>query len=216
MSFLSSSNSQALASKLLSTPRSEYARARRQLNTKLQHLLTTLDSEAIERIRDEFAAVGFVSLPDFVRVMRDNIAWQSHGGSGGSGGHHGGDGSAGGVGVGGGGIVVPHSASRQHPQPSSSSSQRPSGRGGAGGASGHGDPHQQAAAGMAGAVAGRSGSISGGSAGMTESEFVQAVIELFHAVDVNGGQSIKFDDFLSTISTLLFFQLDQSSFHLEL
>lgn len=35
--------------------------------------------------------------------------------------------------------------------------------------------------------------------GMTESEFVQAAVEFFQSVDVNGGQAIKFDDFLSAI-----------------
>jgi hypothetical protein len=133
------------------TPRTEYARARRQLNTKLQNVLTTLDSDAIERIRNEFTEVmetqHQLSLPEFVRVLKENIAWQA-----------------------------PVSAS-------SSSSAHPSHR-----------PHQEPPS------AGRSSGASHHSAHMTEQEFVQAVIELYHAVDVNGAHAIKFDDFLSTIS----------------
>jgi hypothetical protein len=152
------SSAQAVA-----TPRSSFALHKRQLDSKLQHLLTALDDATIDLIRAEFAALGFVvALPDFIQVLRRILPWQ---------------------------VPAAPVASALDTIDESGTELALSDE--------NVKPVAQA------------------SSGMSEPEFVQTVTELFRLVDVNGGQAIKFDDFLSAISMvfilcIFFFDFEKS------
>ncbi len=55
------------------TPRTQYARIKKTLDTRLNVLLTQLDADTVADMRTRFDQLACVNLPEFVDVLRQTM-----------------------------------------------------------------------------------------------------------------------------------------------